>query len=354
MKKRVVVGISGGVDSSVAALLLKEQGYEVIGLFMKNWEEEEEGLCPAAQDFEDATLVCQQLEIPLYSVNFSKEYWERVFAHCLREFQAGYTPNPDILCNKEIKFSLFWEKARSLGADCMATGHYCRVGERDGEPVLLKGLDPAKDQSYFLYAMPKEALRRALFPVGELEKQEVRALAERHGLVTAKKRDSTGICFIGKRNFKEFMKQYLHFEKGAFETMEGKVVGEHDGVGYYTIGQRKGLAIGGPGEAWYVVGKDIARNVVLVDQGAEHPSLYSNSLKAEELSWLTKPKAFPLTCQAKIRYRQEEQDCVVEQKDATQVSVTFPEKQRAVTGRQSIVFYDGALCLGGGKIAARE
>lgn len=341
--KKVVVGISGGVDSSVAAHLLKEQGFEVMGLFMKNWEElDDQGMCKGAADFEDASRVCDILDIPLYSINFVQEYWDRVFSHFVEELKLGYTPNPDILCNREIKFDAFFEKAKELGGDFLATGHYCRA---DGG-ALLKGADPLKDQSYFLHAVKSDVLEHVLFPIGSLPKTEVRRIAKERGLPTHDKRDSTGICFIGKRNFKSFIQQYIPYQKGLFENTSGEVIGEHDGAAYYTIGQRKGLGIGGPGEAWFVVGKDMERNVVLVEQGADHPSLYANGLTANTLTLVCEGK-LPKRCCAKIRYRQEEKSCTVEYLDEKRVRVTFDTPQRAITPRQSIVFYNGDLCLGG-------
>lgn len=349
----VVVGMSGGVDSSVVALLLKEQGYRVIGLFMKNWEESDEnGNCEASKEYDDVVRVCEKIDIPYYSVNFVKEYWDNVFSHVLDEFKQGYTPNPDILCNREIKFKVLLDKARELGGDFLATGHYCRVGEQNGEYQLLKGADPGKDQSYFLYAINGEALKHALFPIGDMVKSEVRDIARKHGLSTSDKKDSTGICFIGERNFKQFLSQYIDFKSGNFETTDGKVVGTHDGVAFYTIGQRRGLGIGGPGDAWYVVGKDIPRNVVIVDQGENHPALFSNQLTATELNWISPngPPELPFQCMSKIRYRQSDHPCTIEKIEGDTAYISFPEPQRAVTPRQSIVFYDGEVCLGGGII----
>ncbi len=344
--KTVVVGMSGGVDSSVAALLLKEQGFRVIGLFMKNWEEEDaQGVCKASQDYEDVVRVCETLDIPHYSVNFSKEYWDNVFTHFLEELKMGHTPNPDILCNREIKFKVLFEKARSLGADFLATGHYSRIGEGG---TLLKATDPQKDQSYFLYTLKQTLLPHILFPVGGMEKKEVRALARKTGLSVAEKKDSTGICFIGKRDFKSFVSQYLAYQPGDFENLQGEKIGRHDGIAYYTIGQRKGLNIGGPGDAWFVVKKEIERNVVIVEQGKEHPALYSSSLRATEASWVREiPPSSSFQCKAKIRHRQADQECQVEVQEGGDLFVTFKEPQRAVTVRQSIVFYQGDYCLGG-------
>lgn len=351
-KKTVVVGMSGGVDSSVTALLLKEEGYHVIGLFMKNWEETNaEGVCNAQADYEDVAKVCDHLKIPYYSVNFVKEYQEHVFSHFLEELKQGYTPNPDILCNREIKFKFFLEKALELGADFLATGHYCQIGKNETGLQLLKGDDPLKDQSYFLYTLQQKALKKVLFPIGHLEKKEVRKIAHAHGLATSLKKDSTGICFIGKRDFKEFLSPYLGFQKGTFETLSGQVIGEHEGMAYYTIGQRKGLKIGGEGEAWFVVGKDPKRNVVFIEQGAEHPALYADRLMATELSWVSGyAPQLPFTCHAKIRYRQGDQACVIESIEKDVAEVRFLRPQRAITPRQSIVFYADQICLGGGMI----
>src|SRR3989344_744656 len=281
--KTVIVGMSGGVDSSVSALLLKEQGYRVIGLFMRNWEENDaSGRCRATLDYEDVARVCEQLDIPYYSVNFVEEYRQSVFEQFLADLRAGLTPNPDVLCNREIKFKVFLQKAKELGADFLATGHYCRT---DSEGRLLKGVDPDKDQSYFLHAVTGEALRFTLFPIGHLCKKEVRALARKHNLATSEKKDSTGICFIGTRDFKPFLARYIGLKPGNFETSSGMLVGKHDGMAFYTIGQRKGMGLGGEGDAWYVVGKDIARNVVLVERGANHPALFASELVADQFTW---------------------------------------------------------------------
>jgi tRNA-uridine 2-sulfurtransferase len=349
-KKTVVVGMSGGVDSSVSALLLKQQGFNVIGLFMKNWEEtDSDGQCHSAEDYEDVIRVCEALEIPYYSVNFVKEYWDNVFSHFVEELKLGYTPNPDVLCNREIKFQALFAKALEIGGDFLATGHYCQA--QDGK--LLKGADPLKDQTYFLNTVKKEVLEKVLFPIGHIPKTEVRALAEEHGLATAKKKDSTGICFIGKRNFKEFISKYIPYNKGPFLTLDGKKLGEHEGMAYYTTGQRKGLGIGGPGEAWFVVDKDPKKNIVYLAQGEEHPSLYSYELTADEISWVGEAPSFPLTCKAKIRYRQPEEECIVTKLDANTLHVKFLHPQRAITLRQSVVFYDGDVCLGGSMIASK-
>lgn len=349
MKKTVVVGMSGGVDSSVSALLLKEAGYQVIGLFMKNWEESNsQGICKASLEYEDAARICQQLDIPCYSVNFVEEYRDSVFADFLAGLQKGLTPNPDILCNREIKFKVFLEKAKELGADFLATGHYCRL---DGIQ-LLKGTDPNKDQSYFLHAVPGEAFRQVLFPVGHLYKQEVRAIARKFGLATSEKKDSTGICFIGKRDFKPFLAQYLGYQQGQLQTLSGEIVGRHDGAAYYTIGQRRGMGLGGEGDAWYVVGKDISRNIVFVERGANHPALFATGLTASEFTWVANPPpSYPFRCTAKIRYRQSDQPCTLDASRDGMADIVFDEPQRAITPGQSIVFYDGERCLGGAVIA---
>lgn len=338
--------MSGGVDSSVSAYLLKEQGHEVIGLFMKNWEED--GECPAALDFEDVADVCHKIGIPYYTVNFIKEYREQVFADFLKESLAGRTPNPDILCNREIKFKVFFEKAKELGADFLATGHYCQVGLSDGKARLLRGADPNKDQSYFLYAIKAKVLKEVLFPIGHLPKQEVRRIAQQAGLSTAGKKDSTGICFIGKRDFKEFLSQHLKATPGDFVDLQGNIVGRHDGLPYYTIGQRKGLAIGGPGEAWFVAGKDLATNRVLLVQGEEHPALFSSRLIASDESFIAEQcPALPMRCTAKVRYRQADQACSVSRLENGMLEVLFDQPQRAVTPGQSVVFYQDEHCLGG-------
>lgn len=350
----VVVGMSGGVDSSVSALLLKQQGYRVIGMFMKNWEEKDSnGNCCASLEFDDVVRVCEQIDIPYYTVNFVQEYWDHVFTHFIDELKQGYTPNPDILCNREIKFKVLLNKAMAIGGNFLATGHYCRHRFHEGEHQLLKGSDPGKDQSYFLYTMGQAALSRVMFPVGEMLKQDLRALAHHHQVATSAKKDSTGICFIGKRNFKEFISQYLPYTPGKFETLDGKIVGEHEGVAYYTLGQRKGMGIGGPGEPWFVVGKDVARNVVYLEQGMRHPALYCDELTATDVSWVSgrPPGPLPYRCSSKVRYRQPDQECTITKIDNGTIHVHFAVPQRAVTPRQSIVFYDGDVCLGGAMIA---
>lgn len=341
MTKTVVVGMSGGVDSSVSALLLKNLGYRVIGLFMKNWEEE--GPCAAANDFEDVAKVCETLQIPFYNVNFAKEYRESVFSQFLADYQAGLTPNPDVLCNREIKFKVFLEKALALGADYLATGHYCQL---DSRGRLLRGKDPEKDQSYFLHAVKREAFQKVLFPIGHLLKKEVRAIAREAGLATAEKKDSTGICFIGKKDFKPFLSQFLGTKPGPFKTLNGEIVGHHDGACFYTLGQRKGMGLGGEGDAWYVVGKDLPSNTVFVERGADHPALFRTELQTQNLTWVDSQPIYPLRCTAKVRYRQTDTPCTLEENG----KVFFDEPQRAITPGQSIVFYQGEFCIGGGII----
>jgi len=349
--ERIAVGISGGVDSAVAALLLKRQGHEVFGVFMKNWEEDDTAShCSAAEDLEAAHAVCGRLSIPLRTVNFSTEYWDRVFAYFLDEYRAGRTPNPDVLCNKEIKFKAFLDHALDLGADAIATGHYARI-ERDGERFhLCKSRDHEKDQSYFLYMLDQAALSRVRFPVGELTKPEVRALAREAGLPNANRRDSTGICFIGERDFKSFLARYLPAQPGEIRSVDGEHKGRHDGLMYYTIGQRQGLGIGGPGEAWYVVDKDLARNVLVIAQGTDHPALFNEVLEATAIHWISDIPALPLDCTAKTRYRQPDQPCTVTPGESGTARVVFHRAQRAITPGQSVVFYLGERCLGGGII----
>ncbi len=357
MAKTVVVGMSGGVDSSVTALLLKQQGWNVIGLFMKNWNETDpNGACAASKDYEDVLAVSSQIGIPCYSVDFSERYWNNVFETFLDELKAGRTPNPDILCNREIKFKALLDKALQMGADSLATGHYCRVRHSEASNELLKGEDPLKDQSYFLYAVTSDVLKHVLFPIGELPKSEVRKIAQEHGLVNAAKKDSTGICFIGKRDFKHFVSQYIAYHPGNLVTTDGKVIGKHDGSAYYTIGQRHGLGIGGAGDAWFVVDKRHDVNEVVVAQGAEHPALFSASLTASQLTWVSPlgPPPLPYRCTAKVRYRQADQPCTILKIEDGIVSVAFDAPQRAVTPGQSIVFYDGDICLGGGVIHSRS
>ena len=289
---KIAVGMSGGVDSSVSALLLKQQGFDVIGLFMKNWEETtSQGSCTATKDFEDVVQVCEMLDIPYYSINFVQEYWNLVFSQFIEELQLGWTPNPDILCNREIKFRLFFEKAKQIGATALATGHYAQT---DDQGHLYKSHDLHKDQTYFLYTAQQDVLQQVRFPIGHLSKHEVREIAKKHDLITAEKKDSTGICFIGKRDFRLFISQYIPYQQGLFLTMDGTSVGTHAGMAYYTIGQRKGLCIGGPGDAWFVVDKDAKQNIVYVAQGDDHPALYAQTLLGDECSWIGKEASFPL------------------------------------------------------------
>lgn len=352
----IIVGMSGGVDSSVTAYLLKEQGYHVTGVFMKNWEEDDnDTYCPASIDMADAQAVCDQLQIELHRINFSTEYWERVFSHFLQEYRAGRTPNPDILCNKEIKFKAFLDYAKQRGADFIATGHYARTRQFDGQFQLLKGLDPAKDQSYFLYLLGQHQLSQSLFPIGEMNKQTVREIAAKVGFKNHQKKDSTGICFIGERKFKTFLSEYLPAQPGDIVTTDGKVIGQHDGLIFHTLGQRQGLKIGGLKHAseapWYVVAKNVAENVLIVAQGQENPLLYTRSLMASQVHWISgMPPQFPLSVSAKTRYRQEDQACIIHTIDQDCYRVDFSEPQRSVTPGQSVVFYDGAVCLGGGII----
>ncbi len=346
--KTIVVGMSGGVDSSVTALLLKEQGHNVIGMFMKNWEEEIDGVCPATQEYEDVVKVASKLGIPYYPINFSKEYKEQVFADFLTELEKGNTPNPDILCNREIKFKLLLETAQKLGAHALATGHYAQNEYLNGEFNLVKSVDTAKDQTYFIYTLNQAILSKVLFPIGGLPKGIVRKIAKDHDLAVADKKDSTGICFIGERNFREFISKHLGYNPGQFRTLDGKVVGKHQGAAFYTIGQRRGLAIGGAGDAWYVVGKNMADNTVWVVQGAEHPALFADELTAHTASWVSNaPTQLPYHCTAKIRYRQPDQPCVIEKIENGTLFVRFLVPQRAMTPQQSIVFYKDNICLGG-------
>jgi len=359
-QKKVIVGMSGGVDSSVSAWLLQQQGYQVEGLFMKNWEEDDgEEYCTAAEDLADAQAVCDKLGIRLHKVNFAAEYWDNVFEHFLEEYKAGRTPNPDILCNKEIKFKAFLEfAAEDLGADFIATGHYVRRQDVDGKSRLLRGLDDNKDQSYFLYTLSHQQIAQSLFPVGELAKPEVRRIAEQLELITAKKKDSTGICFIGERKFRDFLGRYLPAQPGKIINVDGQVVGEHQGLMYHTLGQRKGLGIGGLKESnddpWYVVDKDVANNLLVVAQGADHPRLMSVGLIAQQLHWVDRETLRePLRCVVKTRYRQADIDCVITPLDDQRIEVRFDQPVAAVTPGQSAVFYLGEVCLGGGIIEER-
>ena len=354
-KQKIMVGMSGGVDSSVAALLLIEQGYDVEGLFMKNWEEDDDAdYCAAAEDLADARAVCDRLGIPLHSVNFASEYWDRVFQHFLHEYSAGRTPNPDILCNREIKFHAFLDHALALGAAKIATGHYARTRVAGGHTRLLRGIDDNKDQSYFLHALDESQLQHALFPVGELPKQEVRALARQHELATHDKKDSTGICFIGERRFDTFLQRYLPAKPGFIQSDSGENLGQHNGLMYYTLGQRKGLGIGGLQHAdespWYVVDKDLDNNILIVAQGQDHPRLYHDTLETSRIHWINGPESAVKNCTAKIRYRQPDQQCSLESPSPDRHIIRFEKPQRAITPGQSIVFYQDEICLGGGVI----
>jgi tRNA-specific 2-thiouridylase len=404
-KVRVVVGMSGGVDSSVTALLLKRQGFDVIGLFMKNWDDtDENGVCTAEEDAEDVRRVCDQIGIPYYTVNFEREYYDKVFAYFLEEYRRGRTPNPDVMCNREIKFGEFLHKALALGADAVAMGHYARVERQGGQYRLLRGVDGNKDQTYFLHQLSQYQLSRAMFPIGNLTKPEVRRIAEEAGLHTAGKKDSTGVCFIGERNFKEFLSHYLPAQPGdMIDIATGEWKGRHDGLMYYTLGQRQGLGIGGSGtgEPWFVADKDLTRNVLYVVQGDRHPSLYSVALTATGVNWIGSGDELPMgaaaaaesfaapgglsssaagqkagsvpaaasalategslspasgvprepfRCTAKFRYRQPDQGVTVTPLGNGEFRVDFDEPQRAVTPGQSVVFYDGEVCLGGGTI----
>ncbi|PWI56916.1 tRNA 2-thiouridine(34) synthase MnmA [Sulfoacidibacillus thermotolerans] len=354
---RVVVGMSGGVDSSVTALLLKEQGYHVIGMFMKNWDEKDEsGICTATLDYEDVQRVCDQIGIPSYSVNFEKEYMDRVFRYFLAEYERGRTPNPDVMCNREIKFKELLQKAVAIGADYLATGHYAQLREQNGSWQLLRAKDRTKDQTYFLHTVDQSAFSKTLFPIGHLNKKEVRQIAEQAGLATAKKKDSTGICFIGERNFSQFLSNYFPAKPGEMRTMAGEYKGTHNGLMYYTIGQRHGLGIGGSGsgEPWFVVDKDLQKNILYVEQGVHNPHLYAHGLIATDVHWIA--GHFPsseevFSCTAKIRYRQPDHEVTIKRQSSGEYLVHFAAPERAVTPGQSIVFYADEVCLGGGIIA---
>jgi tRNA-specific 2-thiouridylase len=354
---RVVVGLSGGVDSAVAALLLRRAGHQLTAVFMKNWDDDDDdAYCPARQDLQDARSVCEHLDIELQTVSFSAEYWNRVFRHFLEEYQAGRTPNPDILCNQEIKFRAFLDYALDHGADAIATGHYARVAGDDAMR-LLRAADAGKDQTYFLHTLNQTQLERSLFPIGHLQKTKVRELAAEAGFRNYDKKDSTGICFIGERKFREFLERYLPRQPGEIRTLDDRIVGRHQGLMFYTIGQREGLGIGGrkgsAGDPWYVVGKDSGRNFLRVAQGVNHPALFNRRLRTGRLHWIAgSAPALPLGCTARIRYRQPDQPCLVTRGPGDTGIVEFTIPQRAVTPGQSVVFYDGEICLGGGVIDA--
>jgi tRNA-specific 2-thiouridylase len=352
MAERIVVGMSGGVDSSVAALLLKRQGYDVVGLFMKNWEDDDtDEYCSTRQDLVDAAAAADVIGVELEAVNFAAEYKDRVFADFLREYRAGRTPNPDVLCNAEIKFKAFLDHAMDLGATRIATGHYARVAHKGPLFELQRGLDAGKDQSYFLHRLNQSQLSRVLFPLGELPKSEVRRLAAEAHLPNHAKKDSTGICFIGERPFREFLNRYLPREPGAIVTPDGKRVGSHIGLAFYTIGQRKGIGLGGAGEAWYVADKDMGSNTLVVVQGHDHPRLLKRALRAADASWVSgEPPAPGSTHSAKTRYRQADSACVVARANDAAIALEFAQPQWAVTPGQSVVLYDGAACLGGAVI----
>jgi tRNA-specific 2-thiouridylase len=353
--EKIIVGMSGGVDSSVAALLLIEQGYTVEGLFMKNWEEDDdEDYCAAAVDLKDARSVCDKLGITLHTINFASEYWDRVFQHFLDEYRAGRTPNPDILCNKEIKFRAFLDYAISLGAHRIATGHYARTARLGDKTCLLRGFDSHKDQSYFLHALNQQQISHALFPIGEYQKAEIRQIAKDNGLATHNKKDSTGICFIGERRFTTFLEKYLPAHPGDIITTEGKVIGRHNGLMYYTLGQRKGIGVGGTKQSdeapWYVVDKRMDTNQLVIAQGHDHPALHFDTLKTGEINWIAGTAPVKRCLTAKIRYRQPDQACEIVELSEKSATVVFESTQRAITPGQSIVFYDGDICLGGGII----
>ncbi len=353
---KIIIGLSGGVDSAVTALLLKQQGHAIEGVFMKNWEADDtDTYCPASQDMADAQAVCDILDIPFTRINFAEQYWEKVFTSFLEAYKAGLTPNPDILCNKEIKFRAFLDYALTRGADAIATGHYARHLEKEGRHYLQKGLDGNKDQSYFLHALSEDQLAKSLFPLGELTKPEVRALASQAGFPNHAKKDSTGICFIGERNFRQFLSEYVPAQPGNIETLAGTRIGQHTGLMFYTIGQRQGLHIGGRHDAleapWFVAAKDMMRNVLIVVQGTDHPALFADSLIVDDLHWINLPApTLPLSVQAKTRYRQADQACIIDKMEDGRYRVDFVTPQRAITPGQSVVFYQGEQCLGGGVI----
>jgi tRNA-specific 2-thiouridylase len=351
MREKIIVGMSGGVDSTVAAWLLKQQGYDVVGVFMKNWEEkDEDGVCTSQQDYDDVRSVCGQMDIPFYTVNFAKEYWDRVFSYFLEEYKRGRTPNPDILCNREIKFKAFLDFALKNGASRLATGHYAQLSHAQDGVRLLRAEDVSKDQTYFLAALGQEALSRVVFPIGHLNKRDLRKIALENGFSTAQKKDSTGICFIGERNFRNFLSGYLPAQPGNMVAPDGTVVGRHEGLMYYTLGQRKGLGIGGRGngQPWFVVGKDLEKNVLHVQQG-EGGALLSSALYTKGFNWIRERRRGSFTCGAKVRYRQADQKATATVLEDG-VLLEFEHAQRAVTPGQWAVLYDGEECLGGGVI----
>nr|WP_205666396.1 tRNA 2-thiouridine(34) synthase MnmA [Anaerosphaera multitolerans] len=350
--KSVVLGMSGGVDSSVSAALLKEEGYDVTAVFMKNWsEEDDDGVCTAAEDYLDVVRVCEELGINHYTVNFEEEYKERVFSYFLSEYEKGRTPNPDVMCNTEIKFKAFLDFAMKLDADYIAMGHYARTLKKDNHTYLLRGVDENKDQSYFLSRVNEEALSKTLFPIGNFKKEEVRKIAEKYNLSTAKKKDSTGICFIGERDFNKFLDSFLFTKKGDIYSVDGEYLGEHSGLIHYTIGQRKGIGIGGvgSGEPFFVADKDLEKNRLIVAQGLGNPALYKSETICEEPFWITKTPTFPLRCTGKIRYRAKDEPMVVDVLN-DELIVKFDNPIKGVTPGQILVFYDGDICLGSGII----
>lgn len=353
-KKHIVIGLSGGVDSSVAAYLLKQQGHNVTAVFMQNWQATDDPYCSAQQDLSDARAVCDKLAIPLKTVNFAKEYWQKVFTYFLDELAAGRTPNPDIICNQEIKFKAFLNYALSLGADLIATGHYALIEPLQTRPLLLKGKDDTKDQSYFLHRLSAYQLQHSLFPIGHLHKKAVRQIANEIGLINFAKKDSTGICFIGERKFQAFISEYLLAKPGNIETDQGKVIGQHQGLMFYTLGQRQGLGIGGlkhhQEAPWYVLNKDIDRNILTVGQDINHPLLLKQELNCNNIHWIDAEPSFPARLSAKIRYRQNDQPCILQKQEQGYYRVLFDLPQRAITPGQAVVFYQGDICLGGGTI----
>lgn len=360
-KKKVVVGLSGGVDSAVSVIMLQKQGYEVEGMFMRNWDSSLnndilgnphtlDSVCPQEVDYMDALKTAEELNIKLHRVDFVDEYWQRVFSYFLDEYNHNRTPNPDILCNKEIKFKAFLEKAMEMGFDYIAMGHYARIDHSNGDVKMLRGVDSNKDQTYFLCQLTKKQLEKALFPVGGLEKKDVRRIAKEYNLTIANKKDSTGVCFIGERNFKEFLKNYLPAKPGKIETLNGEIVGEHDGIMYYTIGQRKGLGLGGAGDAWFVVGKDPERNVLLVGRGSEQEYLYSNRAIVRNINWIGPKVDESKTYLAKFRYRGVDNEVKIHILENGDFEVFYPNKAKAVTPGQAAVFYDGEYLMGGGTI----